>query len=236
MLASSRRGQVARERAASTLTEEIIMGREKWLRRGAILALAVLVFGKGEPAPALVPPRSLEWLLAKSDVVADVRVLEVTCLEVSESRPPEWGRLRTFQARLEVLRVKKGRVKPGDTLLVQWEEWEELSNKPHVIGGRWVVEYYPGEEAATHLYWRKDLKAFRTTWWNAKSELKPAKSYQLPRNPGDRIGVRNGKVYTVLSPGADHFPMFLGLGLGSAVLAMGLCLGTYFWVRRRAAA
>jgi hypothetical protein len=71
------------------------------------------------PALALPAPMSEQELMDKSDLVALVRVLAVTCTSVTQD--PNTGEdLPGYLAQLKVLEVKKGDAKPGEEVLVTW--------------------------------------------------------------------------------------------------------------------
>ena len=80
--------------------------------------LSLLVFGTlALPALALPAPMSDDELTEKSDLVALVRVLSVTC--TSAAKDPKTGQiLPGYLAKLQVLDVKKGNAKRGDEVLV----------------------------------------------------------------------------------------------------------------------
>jgi hypothetical protein len=124
---------------------------------------------------------SEEELLERSNLVALVRVLSVTCTGVAKD-PVTKEDIPSWAARLELIEVKKGAEKPGDIVTVAWQA------VPHGIVGPWTVYYYPGEEAWTHL--RQAGDAFATTWWNAKGEpiQKPLLT-ALPQKPGQTVAM-----------------------------------------------
>ncbi len=96
------------------------------------------------PALALPAPMSDQELLDKSDLVAVVRVVSVSCTGVSKDAATGED-LPSYLAQLQLVEVKKGEAKPGDVVLVTWHA---ISKK---IVGPWAVPYYPGEEVLTHL-------------------------------------------------------------------------------------
>ncbi len=71
------------------------------------------------PALALPAPMSEQELLEKSDVVALMRVLSVTCTSVTKDEQTGED-LPGYLAKLQVKEVKKGDVKPGEEVLVTW--------------------------------------------------------------------------------------------------------------------
>ena len=137
----------------------------------AVFTAAWLVWNAGM-AWAVEPPLSQQELERRSDLVAEVRVLDVVCTGHKYEKRRE--RRAKYHARLQILEVKKGKAAVGETVIVHWTEGPLKS-------GEWSVGYYPGEEALTHLVWSPEDRAYSTTSWNAKYELKPAKSTELPK-------------------------------------------------------
>jgi hypothetical protein len=133
------------------------------------------------PALALPAPMSEQELMEKSDLVALVRVLSVTC--TSLTKDAETGEeLPGYLAQLKVLEVKKGDVKAGEEVLVTWRA------VPKAIVGPWTVNYYPGEEVVTHLTKRSGGASYASTWWNAKGdEVKARDTRDLPVTPGQTV-------------------------------------------------
>jgi hypothetical protein len=131
------------------------------------------------PALALPAPMSDQELLDKSDLVAVVRVVSVSCTGVSKDAATGED-LPSYLAQLQLVEVKKGEAKPGDVVLVTWHA------VPTKIVGPWAVPYYPGEEVLTHLQKRETGVAYASTWWNAKGEdVKAPASAELPTKPGE---------------------------------------------------
>jgi hypothetical protein len=91
------------------------------------------------PALALPAPMPENELSEKSDLVALVRVLSVTCTSVTKDEKTG-EELPGYLAQLQVLEVQKGDVKPGEEVLVTWRA------VPKGALGPWTVNYYPGEE------------------------------------------------------------------------------------------
>jgi hypothetical protein len=139
------------------------------------LALAVLLAG---PAPAIPPPMSPADLEKNSDVIATVKVRSVTCTKEVEARG---GKVLAYQAQLEVVEVKKGTVKPGDVLTVEWQDI------PKGLVGPWKVDYFAGEKVTTHLKYDAEKKVYATTWWNAKGKSETNVEMKLPAKPGETI-------------------------------------------------
>jgi hypothetical protein len=131
------------------------------------------------PALALPAPMSEEELTEKSDLVALVRVLAVTCTSVTQD--PNTGEdLPGYLAQLKVIEVTKGDVKPGEVVLVTWRAI------PKDVAGPWTVYYYPGEEVVTHLTKRSGGASYASTWWNAKGDdVKSPDTRDLPVTPGE---------------------------------------------------
>lgn len=143
--------------------------------------LLILLFAGAVPAYALPVPMSDQELMDKSDLVARVRVLSVTCTSVTQD--PNTGEdLPGYLARLKVLEMKKGDAKKGDEVLVTWRA------VPSKLAGPWAVYYYPGEEVWTHLTLRSGGVSYATTWWNAKGDdLKTPDTRDLPTTPGETV-------------------------------------------------
>jgi hypothetical protein len=120
-------------------------------------------------------------LVEKSDLVARVRVLSVTCTSVMPDTQSGEA-LPRYLARLEVLETKKGDAKKGEEVLVTWRAI------PKNIVGPWTVYYYPGEEVWTHLTMRSGGASYASTWWNAKGDdLKNPDTRDLPTTPGETV-------------------------------------------------
>jgi hypothetical protein len=133
------------------------------------------------PALAVPAPMSEQELMEKSDVVALVRVLSVTCTSVTKDADTG-EELPGYLARLQVLESKKGDAKKGDEVLVTWRAI------PKTVAGPWTVYYYPGEEVVTHLSLRSGGATYASTWWNAKGEdVKAPDTRDLPLTPGDTV-------------------------------------------------
>ena len=133
------------------------------------------------PALAVPAPMSDAELLEKSDLVALVRVLSVTCTSVTQDEKSGED-LPGYLARLRVLESKKGGAKKGDEVLVTWRA------VPKDVAGPWTVYYYPGEEVWTHLALRSGGVTYASTWWNAKGDdVKAPDSRELPLTPGQTV-------------------------------------------------
>jgi hypothetical protein len=107
-----------------------------FLRWIGLLLLASLI---ASPALALPAPMSDQELMEKSDLVALVRVLSVTCTSITKDEATGEN-LPGYLATLQVLDVKKGDAKRGDEVIVTWRA------VPKSLLGPWTVYYYPGEE------------------------------------------------------------------------------------------
>ena len=133
------------------------------------------------PAHALPAPMSDQELMEKSDLVALVRVLNVTCTSLTKDAATG-EELPSYLATLQVLEVKKGDAKRGDEVIVTWRA------VPKSIVGPWTVYYYPGEEVVTHLTKRSGGASYASTWWNAKGDdVKAPDSRDLPVTPGESV-------------------------------------------------
>jgi hypothetical protein len=119
--------------------------------------------------------------MEKSDLVALVRVLSVTCTSVTKDEKTGED-LPGYLAQLQLLDVKKGDAKQGDEVLVTWRA------VPKAVLGPWTVYYYPGEEVLTHLTKRSGGASYASTWWNAKGDpVKAPDTRDLPVTPGQSV-------------------------------------------------
>jgi hypothetical protein len=144
-------------------------------------ALSVALALATGPARALPAPMSDQDLMEKSDLVALVRVLNVTCTSLTKD-DATGEELPSYLATLQVLEVKKGDVKRGDEVIVTWRA------VPKSIVGPWTVYYYPGEEVVTHLTKRSGGASYASTWWNAKGDdVKAPDTRDLPVTPGESV-------------------------------------------------
>ena len=146
--------------------------------------LGLLVFASLGVLPALaVPaPMSEQELTGKSDLVAQVRVLAVTCTSITTDEATG-EELPGYLAQLKVVEVKKGDAKPGEVVLVTWRAI------PKNVDGPWTVYYYPGEEMVTHLTKRSGGATYASTWWNAKGDdVRSPDTRHLPVTPGETVG------------------------------------------------
>ena len=159
--------------------------------RRCLLALGLVFLAT--PALALPAPMSEQELTDKSDLIATVRVLSVSCTVVTKDDKTGED-LPAYLAKLRVLEVKKGDAKKGDEILVTWRAI------PKGIVGPWTVYYYPGEVVPTHLVKRSGGVSYGSTWWNAKGDdIKAPESTELPTTPGE--------TFTAPQDPADQHPL-----------------------------
>jgi hypothetical protein len=148
------------------------------------LVLSALCFAvalTAGPARALPAPMSDQELMEKSDLVALVRVLNVTCTSLTKDAATG-EELPSYLATLQVLEVKKGDAKKGDEVIVTWRA------VPKSLLGPWTVYYYPGEEVVTHLAKRSGGASYASTWWNAKGDdVKAPDTRDLPVTQGESV-------------------------------------------------
>ena len=146
------------------------------------LALLVLLSIAPVAALAVPAPMSEQELNDKSDLVAQVRVLAVTCTSITTDEATG-EQLPGYLAQLKVVEVKEGDAKPGEVVLVTWRAI------PKNVDGPWTVYYYPGEEMVTHLTKRSGGVTYASTWWNAKGDdIKSPDTRELPVTPGETVG------------------------------------------------
>jgi len=152
------------------------------MRLAPILSASMLLFaGLGSPAVALPAPMPESELLSKSDLVALIRVLSVTCTSVSED--PQTGEsLPSYSATAELIYVTKGDETMGDDIKLDFHAI------PRGLLGPWTVFYYPGEMVYTHLIGKDG--SYTTTWWNGRgSVVSKAVITELPTSPGETVEV-----------------------------------------------
>jgi hypothetical protein len=150
------------------------------MRHLKFLSLLVLACLAALPALALPAPMTEAELMEKSDVVALMRVLSVTCTSITKDEQTGED-LPGYLATLKVIEVKKGDVKAGEEVLVTWRAVPKSM-------GPWTVYYYPGEEMVTHLTKRSGGVSYASTWWNAKGDdTKSPDSRDLPTTPGETV-------------------------------------------------
>jgi hypothetical protein len=152
------------------------------MRRSLLLSsfFLLLTFVAG-PAAALPAPMSDDELLTKSDLVALIRVLSVTCTGVNKDERTGEA-LPSYKANAEVMEVIKGDVAKGDDVTITFHA------VPTHLLGPWTVYYYPGEMVFTHLV--RDGDAYTTTWWNGRGKLvNKAIITELPTKAGETVEV-----------------------------------------------
>jgi hypothetical protein len=133
------------------------------------------------PVTALPAPMSQEELLSKSDLVALVRVLSVTCVSVSKDERTGED-LPSYSARVELMEVIKGEEAKADDVTISFHAI------PTGMLGPWSVYYYPGEMVWTHLVGKDG--DYTTIWWNGRGTLvNKAVVTELPTTPGETVEV-----------------------------------------------
>ncbi|MGB2931619.1 MAG: hypothetical protein WBE08_09275 [Methyloceanibacter sp.] len=143
------------------------------------LALALLMSLVAAPALALPAPMSEQDLNAMSDLVAELRVLSVSCTGVTKDAA-SGEELPSYLAKVRLLTVKKGEAKAGDEVLITWR------SVPKGALGPWTVNYYPGEVVTTHLTKKSGGVSYGSTWWNAKGDdVQAPESTELPATLGE---------------------------------------------------
>jgi hypothetical protein len=152
------------------------------MRFSLLLGLSLLGLGlAARPAAALPAPMSDSELLLKSDLVALVRILSVTCIGVGKDERTSEA-LPHWSANAELIEVIKGEEAKGGDVTITFEA------VPRGLLGPWSVYYYPGEMVWTHLI--KDGDAYTTTWWNGRGEVvSKAQITELPTEPGETAEV-----------------------------------------------
>jgi len=162
-------------------------------RSATLVAFALLIPLLAAPALALPAPMSDQELVDKSDLVAVVRVLSVSCTTVTKD-DKSGEELPAYLAKVRLLDVKKGDVQKGEEVLVTWRAI------PKDIVGPWTVYYYPGEVVLTRLTKRSGGVSYGSTWWNAKGDdVKAPESTELPTTPGE--------TFTAPQEPADQHPL-----------------------------
>jgi len=151
-----------------------------------LTSLALLCCLMAQPALAVPAPMSKSELLSKSDLVALVRILGVTCTGVTkDDRTGE--ALPSYSANAELIEVIKGDEMKGDDVAITFHAI------PKGILGPWTVYYYPGEMVWTHLI-KKD-GAYTTTWWNGRGNvIEKAMTTELPAKPGETVSLRRTRL------------------------------------------
>lgn len=151
-----------------------------------LLSLALLCCLMARPAFAVPAPMSKSELLSKSDLVALVRILAVTCTGVTKDKRTG-EELPNYSAKAELIEVIKGDEMKGDDVAISFHDI------PKGLIGAWSVHYYPGEMVWTHLV-KKD-GAYTTTWWNGRGNVvEKAMTTDLPTKPGETISLRRTRL------------------------------------------
>jgi hypothetical protein len=145
------------------------------------LSLLLVIAFVATPVFALPAPMSDDELLTKSDLVALIRVLSVTCTAVTKDKMTGQD-LPSYTAKVELMEVIKGDEAKGGEVTITFHAI------PTGLLGPWSVFYYPGEMMWTHLV--RDGEAYTTTWWNGRGELvNKAVITKLPTKPGETVEV-----------------------------------------------
>ena len=137
-------------------------------------------------ALALPAPMSDQELMEKSDLVALVRVLNVTCTSLTKDAATG-EELPSYLATLQVLEVKKGDAKRGDEVIVTWRA------VPKSIVGPWTVYYYPGEEVVTHLAKRSGGRELRLDLVERQGRRREGARHARLAGDAGRIGGRHAR-------------------------------------------
>lgn len=146
-----------------------------------VSALLIALSATASSAFALPAPLSTSELLLKSDLVALIRILSVTCTEVSTD-PKTGEQLPSYEARAELIYVTKGEQMAGEDIVITFHAI------PKGLLGPWTVYYYPGEMVWTHLTGKDGT--YTTTWWNGRGGLvNRAIIGELPTVPGETVEV-----------------------------------------------
>lgn len=141
------------------------------------------------PAFALPAPMSDQEMLAKSDLVALVRIWSVTCTGMTKDAQSGEG-LPSYAAKAELIEVVKGEERKGDDITITFD-----AVPAHALGP-WTVYYYPGEMVWTHLAGKNGV--YTSLWWNARGDLvQPALINDLPTTPGKTVGLRREPRQTI---------------------------------------
>jgi hypothetical protein len=145
-----------------------------------MLSMLLLCFGP-QPAAALPAPMSDSELLRKSDLVALVRVLSVTCTGIAKDERTGED-LPSWSAKAELMEVIKGEEAKGSDVTISFHAI------PTGLLGAWSVHYYPGEMVWTHLVGKDG--DYATTWWNGRGDVvSKAVITELPTKPGETVEI-----------------------------------------------
>lgn len=156
------------------------------MRLAISLCVVIALLLGTAPASALPAPMSKSELLTKSDLVALVRILAVTCTKVTkDARTGE--ALPSYVAKAELIEVIKGDELKGDDVMITFDAI------PTGMLGPWTVYYYPGEMVWTHLVKTDD--GYTTTWWNGRGTLvEDPMTKDLPTKPGETVDITRTRV------------------------------------------
>ena len=147
--------------------------------RLSLIFVSLLLMAPFAPALALPAPMSEAELMDKSDLVAVIRVVSVSCTAITKDEKTGED-LPSYLAKVRLVEVKKGDAQKGDEVLVTWRAI------PKDVLGPWTVYYYPGEVVLTHLTKRSGGVSYASTWWNAKGDdVTAPESTDLPTTPGE---------------------------------------------------
>jgi hypothetical protein len=157
-----------------------------------LLCLALFCVFVARPVHALPAPMSNSDLLLKSDLVALVRVLAVTCTAVTKDKRTGED-LPSYNAKVELIEVIKGEEPKGNDVDITFHA------NPKGLLGAWSVYYYPGEMVWTHLV-KKD-GAYTTTWWNGRGNVvEKAVTTELPTKPGETAQITEHPIEHPVDP------------------------------------
>jgi hypothetical protein len=151
-----------------------------------LLSLALLCCLVAQPALAMPPPMTKSDLLARSDLVALVRILGVTCTGVvKDSSTGE--ELPQYSAKAELIEVVKGDEMKGGSIAITFHAISK-----GIMGG-WTVYYYPGEMVWTHLVGKDGT--YTTTWWNGRGDvIEKAMITDLPTKAGETVSLHRTRL------------------------------------------
>jgi hypothetical protein len=157
-----------------------------------LLSLILLCCLMLRPAYAVPAPMSDSDLLLKSDLVALVRVLAVTCTAVTKDKRTGED-LPSYNAKVELIEVIKGDEPKGSDVDITFHAI------PKGLLGAWSVFYYPGEMVWTHLVKKDD--AYTTTWWNGRGNvIEKAVTTELPTKPGETAEITEHPIEHPVDP------------------------------------
>jgi hypothetical protein len=97
--------------------------------RLSLMLVGLLLLTPVTPALALPAPMSEQELVDKSDIVAVVRVLSVSCTAITKDEKTG-QELPAYLAKVRLIEVKKGDAQKGDDILVTWRASTELPETP----------------------------------------------------------------------------------------------------------